>query len=130
MSVSRKAHTPLKKESGIPKFLDFSYFIINFQKIKKKLVINSVSWCPRTQDTLNSPALLGLKSLFLVFWCWITSSASFYISFLVDVSDQEHREENKIQQKFAAEKLHKKVPKHGGSRHWVQKPHFLVYWQF
>ena len=42
------AISPWKKGSGGPKFLDFSEFIRNFQKIKKKLFFHSVlGWCRR-----------------------------------------------------------------------------------
>ena len=70
------AITPWKKESGGPKFLDFSWFILNFQKIKKNWFFTEFlgdpegARCghivpPRSQATLKG---LILSSSFLRKW--------------------------------------------------------------
>ena len=66
------AISPWKKESGGPKFLDFSWFIMNFQKIKRFFgvfynvfgnlegVDTFFPLLPPTQATFKSPVLIGL----------------------------------------------------------------------
>ena len=83
------------------KFIDFFYFIRNFQKIFCfGLVFHSVFWwcrsAPRTEATSKSPALLGLMLLMIFFYSfyfqvvflptWILVQIFFVIAFVQPAS--------------------------------------------
>ena len=54
--------SPLKKGYGGPKFLDFSWFIMNFQKIQKKCWFFTEFWGNLEASNIQKPRPIRVKN--------------------------------------------------------------------